>query len=67
MTRVLIRDTQRDHMKIGAATSQGCSHKPGMAWSPQKLEEAGALLPESCRQEGGPAHTSISVFWPPEL
>lgn len=71
MTRVLIRDTESDvEEKVTRRLEQGmerCSHKPRRARSPQKLEEAGALLPESRGWEGGPAHASILVFWPPEL
>ena len=35
-------------------------------WSPQKLEEAGGLLPRTPPQRAGPADTFISDFRPPE-
>ena len=36
------REERRDHAEM-----EGCSHKPGNAWSPQELEEAGSTLPQS--------------------
>ena len=35
-------------------------------WGPQKLGEAGRLLPQSLRRKGGPTHTLILGFWLPD-
>ena len=40
-----------------------CGHKPRNAWSPQEMEEAGGLLPESLGRD--PALQNLYLeFWP---
>ena len=38
-----LRKKRRSHRKIEAEV-EGCRHKPGDAWSHQKLEDAGGTL-----------------------
>ena len=43
MAREAEGDLRRSHRKIEAEV-EGCCHKPGDAWSHQKLEDAGGTL-----------------------
>ena len=40
-----------------------CGHKPRNAWSPQEMEEAGGLLPESLGRDQALQNLYLE-FWP---
>ena len=64
-TGVLVRHRQRRrHGPVMMETETGrCGHKPRNAWSPQEMEEAGRLLPESLGRD--PALQNLYLeFWP---